>query len=170
MSSYRPSWSPTGGEASKVDVLQKQGGDKDNPPVPQHTSSRVVMGVRWASSKTVLYRTAAAAVFTWKNASGETRNLKSSNVSVKCGSPNRSVYGAWSAVHRVCRLYNNSAKPHCLIYVLQPICLSVWDLSISWCWLWILKSSGMWHPVLWKTDTGVLEKPATSIFRAHRLV
>jgi hypothetical protein len=51
------------------------------------------------------------------------------------------------------------------IYVLPPTCLSVWDLSVSWWWLWILMSFRMWHPVLWQTDTSLLEALAASIFR-----
>jgi len=70
---------------------------------------------------TVLYSTAAAAVFTWKNESGDTWNLKSSNISVKCVSPNRCMYGAWSAVHRVCGL-QHSKDTTLLTYLLPGMC------------------------------------------------
>jgi hypothetical protein len=71
-------------------------------------------------------------VFIWKKESGDIWNLKSPNVSVKYLSPNRSVYGAWSAVQRVCRLYNNLVKPDYSLLRFQVLTAASLTMTAFW--------------------------------------
>mmetsp|Transcript_7800 Transcript_7800/g.12480 ORF Transcript_7800/g.12480 Transcript_7800/m.12480 type:complete len:200 (-) Transcript_7800:1179-1778(-) len=50
-------------------------------PVPQHTSSKTVLGEGSHHSRTMLYSLSAQGVFTWKKALGDIRNLRSNSKS-----------------------------------------------------------------------------------------